>query len=113
MRRRDGRRAGDALLINGATGGVGSYAIQIAKTLGVHVIASARPGAEEAHVRALGADEALDWSDGALAARVRAEHPDGVQGLIDVVTATPEGFAALATTTLRAGRPGRHDAGRG
>ena len=98
-----GVAAGDALLINGATGGVGSYAIQIAKALGVHVIASARPGAEEAHVRALGADAALDWSDGALAARVRAEHPDGVQGLIDVVTATPEGFAALATTTLAPG----------
>jgi NADPH2:quinone reductase len=95
-----GVAGGDALLINGATGGVGSYAIQIAKALGVHVIASARPGAEEGHVRALGADEAVDWSDGELAARVRDEHPDGMQGLIDVVTGTPESFAALATKTL-------------
>jgi len=52
------------VLINGATGGVGNYAIQIAKALGVAVIASARPGGEEDHVRALGADEVVDWSDG-------------------------------------------------
>ena len=114
VRRRDGRRgrrhAADQRRHRRRRGQLPN---QIAKALGVHVIASARPGAEEAHVRALGADEAVDWSDGELAARVRDEHPGGVQGLIDVVTATPESFAALATATLRAGRTGRHDAGRG
>jgi NADPH:quinone reductase-like Zn-dependent oxidoreductase len=95
-----GVAAADTLLINGATGGVGNYAIQIAKALGAAVIASARPGAEEDHVRALGADEVVDWSDGDLAARVRAAHPGGVQGLVDVVTDTPERFAALARDAL-------------
>ena len=102
--------AGDTLLINGATGGVGSYAIQIAKALGVDVIASARPGAEEDHVRALGADEVVDWSDGDLAAHVRDAHPDGVQGLVDVVTDTPERFATLAHDGARPRRPGRDHA---
>ena len=107
-----GVAAGDALLINGATGGVGSYAIQIAKALGVHVIASARPGAEEAHVRALGADEAVDWSGGdARGARARRasrrragpdrrghRHARALRG--------------AGRDDARAGRPRRHDAGR-
>jgi NADPH:quinone reductase-like Zn-dependent oxidoreductase len=98
-----GVAAADTLLINGATGGVGNYAIQIAKALGAAVIASARPGAEEEHVRALGADEVVDWSDGDLAAHVRAAHPGGVQGLVDVVTDTPERFAVLAREALAPG----------
>jgi NADPH2:quinone reductase len=98
-----GVAAGDTVLINGATGGVGNYAIQIAKALGVAVIASARPGAEEDHVRALGADEVVDWSDGDVAAHVRAVYPDGVQGLVDVVTDTPERFATLAGKVLAPG----------
>jgi len=34
---------------------------------------------------------------------VRAAHPDGVQGLVDVVTDTPERFATLAQTVLAPG----------
>jgi NADPH:quinone reductase-like Zn-dependent oxidoreductase len=98
-----GVAAGDTVLVNGATGGVGSYAIQIAKARGVHVIASARPGDEDQHVRALGAGETVDWSAGDLVAAVRSAHPDGIQGLVDVVTATPEAFAELAKGILAAG----------
>jgi NADPH:quinone reductase-like Zn-dependent oxidoreductase len=98
-----GVAAGDIVLINGATGGVGSYAIQIAKARGVHVIASARPGDEEEHVRALGADEAVDWSAGDLVGVVRGTHPDGIHGLVDVVTPTPEAFAELANGILGPG----------
>jgi NADPH:quinone reductase-like Zn-dependent oxidoreductase len=97
-----GVTAGTRLLINGATGGVGSYATQIAKARGAHVIASARPGAEEEHVRALGADEVVDWSAGDVAARVHALHPEGVDALIDLVTGDPKAFAALATAVLTA-----------
>jgi NADPH:quinone reductase-like Zn-dependent oxidoreductase len=94
--------AGDALLVNGATGGVGGYAVQAAKALGAEVIGTARPGAEEAHVRALGADTVVDWS-GDVGAAVRALRPDGVRGLVDVVTETPERFAALVATVLAPG----------
>ena len=95
--------AGDALLVNGATGGVGGYAVQAAKALGAEVIATARPGDEESHVRGLGADAVVDWSAGDVGAAVSALRPDGVHGLIDVVTDTPERFASLATTVLAPG----------
>jgi NADPH:quinone reductase-like Zn-dependent oxidoreductase len=97
-----GVKSGDTVLVNGATGGVGSYAIQIAKAWDVQVIASARPGAEEEHVRSLGADEVVDWS-GDVAAAVRAAHPEGLAGIVDVVTETPEAFAELARGVLAPG----------
>ena len=93
---------GTRLLINGATGGVGSYAIQIAKARGASVIASARPGAEEEHVRGLGADEVVDWSGGDVGSAVRELHPEGVDALIDIVTGDPGALAALAVGVLKA-----------
>lgn len=56
------QRAGvgaERVLITGASGGVGSAAIQLAKLRGAHVIALAAP-AKAAAVRALGADQVLD-----------------------------------------------------
>jgi NADPH:quinone reductase-like Zn-dependent oxidoreductase len=52
-------RPGDRVLVNGASGGVGTYTIQIAKALGAHVTAvvSTRH-VEQAH--ALGADRVID-----------------------------------------------------
>jgi NADPH:quinone reductase len=50
---------GETVLIVGATGGVGSYAVQLAARRGAHGIATAR-GANEAFVRELGATETID-----------------------------------------------------
>jgi NADPH:quinone reductase-like Zn-dependent oxidoreductase len=94
--------SGTRVFINGATGGVGSFAIQIAKARGAWVIASARPGLEEEHVRGLGADEAVDWSRGDVGSLVRALHPEGVDALIDIVTGDPGALAGLAVEVLRA-----------
>jgi NADPH:quinone reductase-like Zn-dependent oxidoreductase len=94
---------GDTVLINGATGGVGSCAIQIASATGARVIATARPGDEERHVRELGAAEVVDWSGGDVAVAVRGRHPDGIDGLVDLVNYDPTAFAALATAVLRPG----------
>lgn len=52
--------AGERLLIKGASGGVGSAAIQIGKALGAHVTAVAGGGSLD-HCRALGADAVLDY----------------------------------------------------
>lgn len=49
------------VLVNGAAGGVGSFAVQIAKAMGCHVTATCR-GEKCAQVRAVGADETLDYT---------------------------------------------------
>ncbi|MFC5408686.1 NAD(P)-dependent alcohol dehydrogenase [Larkinella bovis] len=54
-------KAGDRVLINGATGGVGTFAIQLAKILGAHVTAvCSAEGAPLA--RQLGADVIVDYN---------------------------------------------------
>ncbi len=51
---------GDRVLIHGASGGVGSYAVQIAKSIGAYVIATAS-GRNRDFVNGLGADEFVDY----------------------------------------------------
>jgi NADPH:quinone reductase-like Zn-dependent oxidoreductase len=94
---------GDALFVNGATGGVGGSAIQIAAAAGARVLATARPGEEQRHVRGLGATDVVDWSAGDVARRVRELCPHGIDGLIDLVSFDPSAFEALAAAVLRRG----------
>lgn len=54
-------QAGQRVLIVGASGGVGTFAVQIAKLMGLHVAASAS-AANADLVAALGADEVLDYA---------------------------------------------------
>lgn len=53
-------KQGSKILINGAAGGLGVYAVQISKILGAHVTAIAGPGQEE-FLTKLGADKVLDY----------------------------------------------------
>ncbi|GAA3387950.1 quinone oxidoreductase family protein [Cryptosporangium minutisporangium] len=92
--------AGDVVLVNGATGGVGSYAIQLLAARGAAVVATARPGEEARHVRELGAVDVVDWTGGDLAERVRTLHPDGVTAIIDLVNRDPANLADLADPVL-------------
>jgi NADPH:quinone reductase-like Zn-dependent oxidoreductase len=52
---------GDRVLVHGGGGGVGHVAIQIAKSLGAHVIATAS-GSKREFVEGLGADEVIDYT---------------------------------------------------
>ena len=76
-----GVRAGSTLLINGASGSVGSAAVQRAVARGARVIGTASPANHE-YLRSLGA-EPVAYGEG-LAERVRALAPDGVDVALDV-----------------------------
>jgi NADPH:quinone reductase-like Zn-dependent oxidoreductase len=90
---------GETVLISGATGGVGSIAVQYAAATGARVIATARPGAETEFVRGLGATDVADYT-GELPAQVRAIARDGV----DVVLHFAGDGAALAQLLTEKGR---------
>ncbi|MEV5964076.1 NADP-dependent oxidoreductase [Kribbella sp. NPDC051952] len=75
------REPGQTVLVTGAAGGVGGYAIELGKHFGLTVIASAAAEDEEL-VRRLGADHFVPRSHD-LSAAVREIVPQGVDGLID------------------------------
>ena len=72
---------GDMLLIGGAGGGVGVFAVQLARLAGARVIGTGSAASADA-LRALGA-EPVAYGDG-LADRVRALAPAGVTAAIDL-----------------------------
>ena len=74
---------GDVVLVVGAPGGVGSYAVQLAAARGARVIATGPPE-DAAYLTDLGAAEVLEPGD-SLIAEVRRRHPDGIAGMIDLV----------------------------
>jgi NADPH:quinone reductase len=79
-----GVAAGQRLVVMGATGGVGGYAVQMALSRGAHVIATVRGDADEA--RRLGAQEVYDTHAADVASALRTAHPDGVDAVLDLVS---------------------------
>lgn len=71
-------RAGETVFVNGGSGGVGSMVVQIANILGARVIASAGAAPKQDLVRRFGADVVVDHRDPAVADRIRAAAPRGV-----------------------------------
>jgi NADPH:quinone reductase-like Zn-dependent oxidoreductase len=76
-----GLRRGQTLLVTGAAGGVGGFALELAAIQGLHTVALARPG-DENLVRDLGANEVLTSAE-RLGPAVRELVPGGVDAVID------------------------------
>ena len=77
---------GETLLVLGASGGVGSFAVQLGAIVGAQVIAVASERNHD-YLRGLGASECIDYSNGEVAEAVRAGHSAGVDAIIDSVRA--------------------------
>lgn len=88
------RAPGQRVLIHAAAGGVGHLAVQIAKSLGVYVIGTAR---EHKHdfLHAIGADEVIDYSREDFAPNL-----DGLDAVIDLVGGD---YGPRSLRTLRLG----------
>ncbi|WP_152353890.1 NADP-dependent oxidoreductase [Brachybacterium subflavum] len=89
---RMGVAEGTTVLVHGANGGVGSFAVQIAVALGARVIGTASERNHE-RLRSLGA-EPVTYGDG-LADRVRELAPDGVDVVVDYVGGVLEDTLAV------------------
>jgi NADPH:quinone reductase-like Zn-dependent oxidoreductase len=84
-------RAGQRILINGASGAVGGYAVQLAKSVGAHVIATATPRTREQVTRQR-ADEIVDHTAGEVSAAIR----EPVDVLLNLAPISTEQFTTLA-----------------
>ena len=76
--------AGARLLVLGASGGVGSYLLQLAGLRGIETIAVGRPEHHQ-RLRRLGALACLDYADGQGADTLRRAGQDGVDAIADLV----------------------------
>ena len=94
---------GDTLLVVGATGGVGSLAVQLAVRARATVAAPALPQ-DEAYLRELGVSGMLP-RDGDIAELVRERYPDGVDALLDLVSYAPGAFDAALKPGARVASP--------
>jgi NADPH:quinone reductase-like Zn-dependent oxidoreductase len=82
--------AGRRVLINGAGGAVGGYAVQLAKNAGAYVIATAGPRSID-RARAAGADEVIDHTTTAVTAAVT----EPVDVVLNLAPIEPRQLAAL------------------
>jgi NADPH:quinone reductase-like Zn-dependent oxidoreductase len=85
-----GLTAGQRVLINGAGGAVGGYAVQLAKRAGAHVIATASPRSSE-RVRSAGAGEVIDHTTDSVTDAVT----EPVDVLLNLASIAPEELVAL------------------
>ena len=68
---------GQVILILSGAGGTGSFAIQLAKSAGAHVITTCSPTNHD-YVKQLGANTVFDYKRHDVTKEIRARHPDGI-----------------------------------
>ena len=90
---------GQRVLVNGAGGVVGKYAIALARRAGVHVVATASPRSSAA-VRAAGADQVIDHTTTDVLGAVDEQ----VDVLVNLASIDPDQFAALVALVRDGGK---------
>ncbi len=95
-------RKGESLIVHGATGGVGSLALQFAKRRGARVLATATGQSGLALARRLGADAVVDGRHGDILAAARRFAPDGVDAVLGFAGGKP--LARCLDALRRGGR---------
>jgi len=76
-------RTGETVLVHGAAGGVGSFAVQIARARGAQVIGTATAAKHE-RLKELGTSEEIDYSELDFVEAVRESRPGGVDVVFDL-----------------------------
>jgi NADPH:quinone reductase-like Zn-dependent oxidoreductase len=110
-----GLKVGQSILINGAGGAVGRYAVQLAKEAGATVTATASAGSAD-RIRAYGADRIIDYTATPLPQAVAGQQFDAVLNLVRTgqeETARLAGLAADGGAFVSTTFPDLDDAGRG
>ena len=92
--------ADESVLVIGATGGIGMFAVQLVHAIGARVIATSTAEDVE-YLRGLGADDTVDYRRTDVVEEVLRLVPGGVDVVIDLVN-SGDGLAS----TARAARPG-------
>jgi NADPH:quinone reductase len=95
--------AGEVVLVVGATGGVGSAAVQLAAGSGARVVAPARDDDAD-YLRGLGVAELVP-RDGDVVAAVRERIPEGVDALLDLVSYAPGAYDGALGEGARVASP--------
>ncbi|MDD9889022.1 MAG: NADPH:quinone oxidoreductase family protein [Gammaproteobacteria bacterium] len=72
LKQRAQLKAGETLLVLGASGGVGLTAVELGKLMGARVIAAASSAEKLEFVKQLGPDEVINYGDGELKEKVKA-----------------------------------------
>jgi NADPH:quinone reductase-like Zn-dependent oxidoreductase len=94
-------RPNDVVVIVGASGGIGSYSVQLAAMSGAHVIGVTSKGKTE-YVKSLGAGEVIDRTAVDVLETLRAKHPQGVAAIIDTGS-DAAGLARLSEAVRKGG----------
>ena len=78
-----GVHSGETIVVRGASGGVGHFAVQLAQAAGAYVVAVAG-GHAESFVRGLGAEDFVDHRGGDVVGSLRSLLPDGADAFLDI-----------------------------
>jgi len=78
-------KAGETALVHAVAGGVGNFAVQLAKIRGAHVMGTARQAHHQFLREKLGLDNVIDYSQKDFREGVKSKYPQGVDVVLDFV----------------------------